>query len=891
MNRSRTTAVVVIAAALAAACSRPDDLPDMAVTQPAVTFEAAGPSGDPSAAVVRAVNTGGGSLAPPTAAIEYLYGTGWLEVVVSGDAAPYSVVLQPRTAALQPGTYRAGVRLTSASPSARTANVEVTLTVPGPSYAVSTTSLSFQAPRTGDPAPVALAVTNDGRGTLPTPDVEIAYEGASGGWLTAAVTSAANGYAVAVQAREVTGMASGFHAAKLSIGSPYAGRKTVDVSFLLAPELVVSASLAPFVPARTDPPLTQTFTVRNTGRGVLPPPSVVVTGATSLVSASVTGSGAPYTVVVTADGWRRVGAGDYPAKVAVASPGMATPPPEVDAVVRVGPAVMRVSGEAPWTAYQGCPLPGAQVLTVENVGVGYLTRPTVTLPADAAAWLDAEVIGSRAPYRVVLTPKAAPVVAAGATFSTAVTLSDSLAGRPAAPVQVPVSFALRANAITGTQATPSPMVIHAQAGTGDPEPAVLSLRTAGGCIPAPSLTYAYGPGEPAWLSYKVATAAQRHDVTLRASTAGMAAGAVFHLALNVSSFASGSNTPLFATAVPLTLENAKIEPAGALTTSRRDPAAVALPDGRVLVTGGLWVPGTVPAYEVLASAEVYDPASGRSEPFPPLLQARSEHRAVALDDGRVVVCGGQFAGGRLQTCEVTSGGAWTILATLHGAVVSPSLVQAGDKLIVAGSVGYFPQQDEDVEVIDLTTGEVTIASASGAQRVRGAAAVALADGTVLVAGTADGSCWRYDPASDVWSRTGSGVSARTGPGGFGEAPALVALRDGRVLAVKGNSAELWDPSTGAWSPAGFSTYSHGSGALVALGNGKVVALNGQQTLDYATGEVELFDPATTTWSIVKGVSVPSPALRAPVVRLADGRLVVLGGRTPTGHSVAEVFTW
>ncbi|WP_437633936.1 kelch repeat-containing protein [Sorangium sp. So ce854] len=81
---------------------------------------------------------------------------------------------------------------------------------------------------------------------------------------------------------------------------------------------------------------------------------------------------------------------------------------------------------------------------------------------------------------------------------------------------------------------------------------------------------------------------------------------------------------------------------GRMIAVRNQPSAVLLPDGRVLVTGGL-LPGGVPVgsgVPVEHAVEIYDPASNTwSQAAPPDLLL-SNHTATVLEDGRVLIAGG-----------------------------------------------------------------------------------------------------------------------------------------------------------------------------------------------------------------------------------------------------------
>ena len=75
---------------------------------------------------------------------------------------------------------------------------------------------------------------------------------------------------------------------------------------------------------------------------------------------------------------------------------------------------------------------------------------------------------------------------------------------------------------------------------------------------------------------------------------------------------------------------------GSLATERREHTATLLPNGQVLVAGGL---GGSPGHAI-AKAELYDPASGTWTATAPLKPARSGHTATLLRNGRVPVSGG-----------------------------------------------------------------------------------------------------------------------------------------------------------------------------------------------------------------------------------------------------------
>ena len=71
-----------------------------------------------------------------------------------------------------------------------------------------------------------------------------------------------------------------------------------------------------------------------------------------------------------------------------------------------------------------------------------------------------------------------------------------------------------------------------------------------------------------------------------------------------------------------------------MATARSSHAATLLPNGRVLIVGGS------DGDHALASAELYDPATGTFSSAGSMSKARDGATATLLPDGRVLICGG-----------------------------------------------------------------------------------------------------------------------------------------------------------------------------------------------------------------------------------------------------------
>jgi hypothetical protein len=210
----------------------------------------------------------------------------------------------------------------------------------------------------------------------------------------------------------------------------------------------------------------------------------------------------------------------------------------------------------------------------------------------------------------------------------------------------------------------------------------------------------------------------------------------------------------------------KFSPTGSMAQGRNWATATLLSDGRVLVVGGL-VDGTL----TLSSAEIYDPAKGTFSPTGSMPDGRLLSSATLLVDGRVLISGGVL---------------------LNGAA----------RVDVSVALLYEPQTGRFVQ-----TGAL-------AQPRDTATATRLADGRVLVAG---GFTWP----------SGGPVSAK------GQASVSV------------SSVEIFDPTTGKFSDAGSMTIARAGHSATLLLDGRVLIVGGidmTATTADELGSAELYQP-------------------------------------------------
>ena len=113
--------------------------------------------------------------------------------------------------------------------------------------------------------------------------------------------------------------------------------------------------------------------------------------------------------------------------------------------------------------------------------------------------------------------------------------------------------------------------------------------------------------------------------------------------------------------------------------------ATLLPSGKVLVAGGNNSSGP------LASAELYDPASGTWTATGSLAAARDQHTATLLPDGQVLVAGGTDNSDALASAELYDpvSGTWTLTGSLtSGRLAHTATLLPNGKVLVARRVQY-----------------------------------------------------------------------------------------------------------------------------------------------------------------------------------------------------------
>lgn len=292
---------------------------------------------------------------------------------------------------------------------------------------------------------------------------------------------------------------------------------------------------------------------------------------------------------------------------------------------------------------------------------------------------------------------------------------------------------------------------------------------------------------------------------------------------------------------------------GALRTPRGLHTATLLPNGKVLITGGLT--GTTVASAASASAELFDPVANTSSALASTMtSARDQHTATLLNNGLVLIAGGSTSG--------------------NGNGISSA------------------------ELFDPSTNTFTALGASMTTPRGGHTATLLVDGTVLIAGGFFNSGVNsttaeiFDPTTNVFTAIAQPLT--TGRSNH----TATRLPDGTVLLAGGDPTDInaGNPTSSAeiYNPAGPSftalparmTASRGAAEAVLLSGGQLSAevlvtggFGSQVTpgaLIPALATAEVYNPTTQAFSPLNAAMVQALAGHKAVV-LTNGEVVILGG--------------
>ena len=333
-----------------------------------------------------------------------------------------------------------------------------------------------------------------------------------------------------------------------------------------------------------------------------------------------------------------------------------------------------------------------------------------------------------------------------------------------------------------------------------------------------------------------------------------------------------------------------VVPGTPMLEPRSGHSATLLPDGRLLIAGGMRR-----NQDFYRSAELYDPATGKFQPTGEMHIARVGHAAVLLRSGKVLIAGGWIGHGCTDTAELYDPhtGTFTLLTAKMTALrgrPAATLLANGDVLITGGA--DHPNTSggtASAELFHVSTLTFEAVGPMHAARISHTATL-LRDGRVLVVGgrgeTVTAVADLYDPARKWFTQTGNLITAR-----YKHTAGL--LPDGRVLIAGGSddrdwsgalsSAEIYDPRTGK-----FSATSSLNDSRFKLPDEAARLASGPLLIAGGSRQVEIYNPATGKFSIASG-ELDGAWHYMSETSLKDGSVLLAGGYPNNDQATSQ--TW
>ena len=234
--------------------------------------------------------------------------------------------------------------------------------------------------------------------------------------------------------------------------------------------------------------------------------------------------------------------------------------------------------------------------------------------------------------------------------------------------------------------------------------------------------------------------------------------------------------------------------------------------------------------------------------------------------------------------------------TASGGYTAPG--SPGTYHVIATSIADPTATASAVVKVEAPSGAFTLVGDMTAARAQHTATL-LGSGKVLIAGGSGqgglpgpplGGAELYDPSTRTFTPAGSMITPR-----YYHSATLLA--DGRVLLAGGTqnvnvgasvfTAEIYDPSAGVFAPTG--NLNAGAGSVFAFTGPVTALLPDGRVFVAGANNPEVFDPQSGTFTLTGPYADPGPILVSTVTLLTNGNVLITGCSKACSAGVTEIF--
>jgi PKD repeat protein len=301
---------------------------------------------------------------------------------------------------------------------------------------------------------------------------------------------------------------------------------------------------------------------------------------------------------------------------------------------------------------------------------------------------------------------------------------------------------------------------------------------------------------------------------------------------------------------------------GSMTDTRYTHTATLLGSGKVLVAGGI---DSSLTNLVVASAELYDPATGNWAGTGTMAGQRFAHSATLLANGKVLVAAGQVNAGLVSSAEVydsTGTGTWTAAVSMTDARdYHTATLLAGGKVLVAGGTGVSVSSLASAELYQpALANDAPTADAGPGQSIHAGNAVNLNGGQSFDDNTPSASlgyAWIF--VSKPMGSTATLVNANTAT------PTFVADKAGTYTV----QLIVTDEGGLASAPAQVLISSINQPPTASAGSDQVALVNFPVYLNGSSSYDPDHDPITLSWAITTAPAGSIATINSPTAVMAS----------------------